>query len=106
MSILLFIYFSRVTFLLCLYIDNLIILGHNLKINTLFKKVMTNSFEMTNIKLKSYFLSIEIIQVDNGIFMFIEICNGRMIVHPTNFQTMINILCYIDLYKTIYRKGS
>lgn len=58
-------------FVVCLYIDNLIILVHNLKINTLFKKVITSSFEMTNIKLKSYFLSIEIIQVDNGIFIFL-----------------------------------
>lgn len=68
-------FFSSDIFIVCLYIDNLIILGHNLKINALFKEVMASSFEMKNIKLKSYFLSIEVIQVDNDIFIFLEVCN-------------------------------
>ena len=55
--------------ILCLYVDDVIFTGSNLKMIGHFKHIMMNEFEMTNLGLMSYFLGIEIIQGDDGFFI-------------------------------------
>lgn len=51
-----------------LYVDDVIFTGNNLKISN-FKHTMMNDFKMTDLGLMSYFLGIEVIQGDDGIFI-------------------------------------
>jgi hypothetical protein len=44
--------------LVCLYVDDLIFTGNNPSMFEYFKKAMTQEFEMTNISLMSYYLTI------------------------------------------------
>jgi len=55
--------------ILCLYVDDVIFTGSNLKMIGDFKHIMMKEFEMTDLGLMSYFLSIEVIQEDDGIFI-------------------------------------
>ena len=55
--------------ILCLYVDDEIFTGSNLKMIGDFKHIMMKEFDMTDLGLMSYFLGIEVIQGDNGIFI-------------------------------------
>lgn len=52
-----------------LYVDDLLITGSNPKELNQFKTAMQIEFEMTDLRLMTYFLGIEISQSPNGIFM-------------------------------------
>ncbi|KAK2994441.1 hypothetical protein RJ640_001257 [Escallonia rubra] len=58
--------------IVCLYVDDLIFAGNNVKMFDDFKKEMAKEFEMTNIGLMSYYLGIEVKQRDDGIFILQE----------------------------------
>ena len=53
--------------IVCLYVDDLIF-TRNLSID-MFKSEMMKEFEMTDLGLMRYFLGIEVIQCDKGIFI-------------------------------------
>jgi len=55
--------------IICLYVDDLLYIGSNAEMLTEFKEAMFNEFEMTNNRLMSYFLGIEVKQRQNGIFI-------------------------------------
>lgn len=55
--------------LVCLYVDDLIFTGNNLKMFDNFKRAMAKEFEMTDIRLMSYYLGIEVKQKDDDIFI-------------------------------------
>ena len=55
--------------IVCLYVDDLIFTSNNPKMIAEFRKAMVKCFEMTNLGLVSYFLGIEVIQQDDGIFI-------------------------------------
>ncbi|KAJ4728612.1 Retrovirus-related Pol polyprotein from transposon TNT 1-94 [Melia azedarach] len=55
--------------IVCLYIDDLIFTGSNPSLFDDFKNTMTKEFEMTNIGLMAYYLSIEVRQEEDGIFI-------------------------------------
>ena len=57
------------TLLLSLYVDDLIYTETNTKMLMEFKEDMMKTFEMTNLGLMTYFLSIEVSQRDDGIFI-------------------------------------
>jgi len=46
--------------IMCLYMDDLIIIGSNLSMFEEFKEAMINKFEMTDIGLMSYYFGIEV----------------------------------------------
>jgi hypothetical protein len=52
--------------LVCLYVDDLIFTGNNPSMFEYFKKAMTQEFEMTDIGLMSYYLAIEVKQMEKG----------------------------------------
>ncbi|KAL1360030.1 hypothetical protein AAHE18_04G148400 [Arachis hypogaea] len=54
---------------MCLYVDDLIFTSNDSKIIAEFKEAMINHFEMTDMGLMSYFLRIEVLQKDDGIFI-------------------------------------
>ena len=54
--------------ILCLYVDVIFTIS-NLKMIGDFKHIMMKEFEMTDLGLMSYFLGIEFIQGDDGIFI-------------------------------------
>jgi len=54
---------------MCLYVDDLIFTGNNPKMTAEFREAMVNCFEMTDLGLMSCFLSIEVIQQDDEIFI-------------------------------------
>ena len=55
--------------ILCLYVNDVIFTGSNLKMIGDFKHIMMKEFEMSDLGLMSYFLGIEVIQGDDGIFI-------------------------------------
>jgi len=55
--------------ILCLYVDDMIFIGSSLKMVGDFKHIMMKEFEMTDLDLMFYFLGIEVIQGDDGIFI-------------------------------------
>jgi len=55
--------------IVCLYVDDLIFTSNNPKMIAEFRKAMVKCFEMTDLGLMSYFLGIEVIQQDDGIFI-------------------------------------
>ena len=57
------------TFIVCLYMDDLIFTGNNPKMFRYFNQVMIKEFKMTNIGLISYYLGIEIKQEEDETFM-------------------------------------
>ncbi|GLU18737.1 hypothetical protein SLE2022_350210 [Rubroshorea leprosula] len=55
--------------IVCLYVDDLIFTGNNPRMFEEFKRAMSNVFEMTDIRLMSYYLGIEVKQMEEGIFI-------------------------------------
>jgi len=55
--------------ILCLYVDDVIFTRSNLKMIGDFKHITMKEFEMIDLGLMSYFLGIEVIQGDDGIFI-------------------------------------
>ena len=55
--------------IVCLYVDDLMCNGNNLKLVVEFKQALVNCFEMTNIGLMSYFPKIEVVQQRAKIFI-------------------------------------
>ena len=55
--------------IVCLYVDDLIFTGNNPKLISEFREAMISQFEMTDLGLMSYFLGIEVHQLDGGIFI-------------------------------------
>jgi len=55
--------------ILCLYVDDVIFNRSNLKMIGAFKLIMMKEFKTTDLGLMSYFLGIEVIQGDDGIFI-------------------------------------
>lgn len=55
--------------ILCLYVDDLIYTGNNVEMMKEFKKSMMEEFEMTDLRLMSYFLGVEVIQKAAGNFI-------------------------------------
>ncbi|GKV40705.1 hypothetical protein SLEP1_g48314 [Rubroshorea leprosula] len=55
--------------IVCLYVDDLIFTGNNPRMFEEFKRAMSNEFEMTDIGLMSYYLGIEVKQMEEGIFI-------------------------------------
>ncbi|KAH9726136.1 hypothetical protein KPL70_008141 [Citrus sinensis] len=56
-------------FIVCLYVDDLIFTRCNPSLFEEFKRVMIKEFEMTDIRLMAYYLSIEVKQKEEGIFI-------------------------------------
>ncbi|RDY01787.1 hypothetical protein CR513_14844, partial [Mucuna pruriens] len=57
--------------MICLYVDDLIFIGNNPNLFEDFKKVMSCEFEMTDIGLLSYYLILEVKQM-NKTFLFLK----------------------------------
>lgn len=55
--------------IVCLYVDDLIITGSNSKLIAEFREALASQFEMTDMGLMSYFLGIEVLQTEQGIFI-------------------------------------
>lgn len=55
--------------IVCLYVDDLIFTSNNLAMVEEFKLEMAAEFEMTDVGLMSYYLGIEVKQLDEGIFV-------------------------------------
>ncbi|XP_058740883.1 uncharacterized mitochondrial protein AtMg00810-like [Vicia villosa] len=55
--------------IVCLYVDDLIFTGNNSEMITKFREAMIRHFEMIDLGLMSYFLGIEVVQQDDGIFI-------------------------------------
>lgn len=54
----------------CLYVDDLIFTGNNPSMFEAFKQTMVQEFEMIDIGLMAHFLGIEVMQKEDGIFIF------------------------------------
>ena len=52
-----------------LYVDYLVITGSNVNIMLFFKKQLIDTFEMTDLGLLHFFLGIQVLQMDDGIFL-------------------------------------
>ena len=52
-----------------LYVDDLIFIGNILKVVAEFREATVKQFKMINLGLMSYFLGIEVVQQDDGIFI-------------------------------------
>ncbi|XP_016549353.1 secreted RxLR effector protein 161-like [Capsicum annuum] len=75
----------------CLYVDDLIFIGNNSDMFSDFKKCMIDEFEMSDFGKMQYFLGLEVVQSDDGIFVsqkkyVREILNRFKMQHcnPTN----------------------
>ena len=55
--------------ILCLYVDDLIFTGNDESLSISFKHYMMQEFEMSDLGKMRYFLGLEILQQDNGIFL-------------------------------------
>lgn len=56
--------------IVCLYVDNLIIYTvSNISLMNKFKKRVVHEFEITDLRLMSYFLGLEVKQCNEGIFV-------------------------------------
>ncbi|KAL1321588.1 hypothetical protein AAHE18_14G137900 [Arachis hypogaea] len=53
----------------CVYVDDLIFIGNNQIMFEEFKKVMAQEFEMSDMGLMSYYLGIEVKQIEDGVFI-------------------------------------
>lgn len=56
-------------FYVCIYVDDLIFTGSSTEMFEDFKKIMAREFEMMDMGPMSYYLGIEVIQSDDGIFI-------------------------------------
>ncbi|RDY06898.1 hypothetical protein CR513_09053, partial [Mucuna pruriens] len=80
--------------LVCLYVDDLIFTGNNPNLFKDFKKVMSCEFEMTNIGLMSYYLGLEVKQMNNDIFVSQE-SYAKKAPTFTHMKAAKRILCYL-----------
>lgn len=55
--------------IVCVYVDDLIITSNNMRLVAEFREALASQFEMTDMGLMSYFLSIEEMQTEQGTFM-------------------------------------
>ena len=51
------------------YVDDLVINGNNVKLILVLKKQLVDTFEMSNLGLWHLFLGIQVLQMDDGIFI-------------------------------------
>ena len=58
------------TLIVALYVDDLVIIGNNVNLIFGLKKKLADTFEMTELGLLHFFLSIQFLQMDDGIFLF------------------------------------
>ena len=56
--------------IVCLYVDDIIYMGSDLAMVREFKSNMMATFEMTDLGLLHYFLGLEILQDEDGVFIF------------------------------------
>ena len=56
--------------IVCLYVDDLLFKGNDVKMMQNFKLDMMQAYEMSDLGLLNYFLGIEVSQVKEGIFKF------------------------------------
>ena len=54
---------------MALYVDDLVINGNNFDLILGMKKQLADTFEMTNLGLLHFFLGIQILQMNDGIFI-------------------------------------
>ena len=57
------------TLILALYVDDLVIIGNNANLILGLKKQLVDTFEMTDLCLLHFFLGIQFLQKDDGIFI-------------------------------------
>ena len=57
------------TLIVALHVDDLVITGNNANLILGMKKQLVDTFEMTNLGLLHFFLHIQILQMDGGIFL-------------------------------------
>ncbi|XP_061352816.1 uncharacterized mitochondrial protein AtMg00810-like [Gastrolobium bilobum] len=110
--------------IICLYVDDMIFTGNNPGMFCDFKKAMTKEFEMTNIGEMSYFLGVEVKQMEEGIFMSqkkyaeeilskfrmkdykmvstsieprmnLKADSDKELINPTLFKSLVGILRYL-----------
>jgi len=55
--------------IVCLYVDDLLFTGNDVKMMQKFKQDMMQAYEMSDLGLLNYFLGIEVSQVKEGIFI-------------------------------------
>ena len=55
--------------IICLYVDDLLITGSDVKLIDRVKKQLSQEFEMTDLGLLTYFLGIEFLRTECGTFM-------------------------------------
>ncbi|GKV24533.1 hypothetical protein SLEP1_g34135 [Rubroshorea leprosula] len=88
--------------IVCLYVDDLIFTGNNPRMFEEFKRAMSNEFEMTDMGLMSYYLDIEVKQMEEGIFISQE-NYAREVLKKFNMSNCkpVNTLvaCGIKLFK-------
>lgn len=69
----------------CIYVDDLIVTGDNEEMVEEFKTTMKSEFEMSDLGLLNYFLGMEIVQSDQGIFLSQE-CYAKKFLEKFNMQ--------------------
>ena len=89
-------------FIVCLYVDDLIFNGNCTLMFDEFKKSMMNEFEMTDLGMMHYFLGIEIVQSDVGIFLsqkkYVRDILNRFQMHDCNSVNTL-VECGLKLHK-------
>lgn len=112
--------------IVCLYVDDMIFTGNNPGMSDDFKKAMTKEFEMTDIGEMSYFLGVEVKQMQDGIFvsqkkyaeqilnkfkmkdckpvvtpadpgMKLSVDSTRESINPTLFKSLVGSLRYLTI---------
>lgn len=78
--------------LVCLYVDDLIFTGNDDSLFNSFKCSMMQEFDMTNLGKMRYFLGLEVVQQDNGIFLCQQkyACEILEIFHMTDCNSVHN----------------
>lgn len=69
----------------CIYVDDLIVTGDDKNMVEDFKMAMKNEFEMSDLGLLNYFLGMEIVQKEEGIFLSQE-CYAKKLLEKFNMK--------------------
>ncbi|KAK2985059.1 hypothetical protein RJ640_022937 [Escallonia rubra] len=88
--------------IVCLYVDDLIFTGNNVKMFDDFKKEMAKEFEMTDIGLMSYYLGIKVNQRDDDIFISQE-AYAKDVLKRFNMENCNPISLPIEVEKKLLR---
>ncbi|KAK2975344.1 hypothetical protein RJ640_009698 [Escallonia rubra] len=88
--------------IVCLYVDDLIFTGNNVKMLDDFKKEMAKEFEMTDIGMMSYYLGIEVKRRDDGIFILQE-AYAKEVLKRFNMENCNPISIPIEVEKKLSR---